>query len=296
MSPPRATLARRRSERLARRALGCALDADLTDVAAASLLVDVSDRELTVLQLARSRVREAAVECATSRRAIDILSIAVAAVEAERVRPEERIPRPAPQHLEHVAGPCVVLVGPPGAGKGTQGQHLAVHFDVAHFSTGELMRAAAEQESLIGFQARVFMDSGRLVPDHVVLDVLAERLATVGGQTRGFILDGVPRTLGQARSLEELLGARPIDVVIELVVCEATSLTRLQHRGRDDDSPAALRRRYADYSAVTRPMTAWYRHRHPVWRIDGERPAAEITAELIHRLQAHRASRQDLAR
>jgi adenylate kinase len=281
MSSTRAALARRHSERLARRALGLALDADLTDRDATTLLIDLSERDRTLLRLARAQVLEAAAQGPACRRALELLSLAMAGVGDEREVLADRT--------------CVVITGAPGAGKGTQGSRLAEHLDLVHISTGELLREAAEQESAVGLQARAFMECGRLVPDDVVMDALTVRLAKIDVARRGFILDGVPRTVNQARALEELLGPSAIEVVIELVVCGTTALTRLQRRNRDDHSTVALRQRFADYEAQNRLLRAWYQQRSTVWQIDGERPPAAITAEIVERLGRQCALRQDVA-
>jgi adenylate kinase len=188
-------------------------------------------------------------------------------------------------------------IGPPipGAGKGTQGQLLAEHLGVTHISTGELLREAADEESLVGFQARVFMDSGRLVPDKVVMDVLAARVEALDVSGRGCVFDGVPRTAHQARLLDEMLGAGRVDVVIELVVSESAAMARLLQRSRDDDSVAALRQRFVDYEAQTPPLLAYYEPRGPVWRIDGEGSPGTVAAEINERFAVDRHLRRDAA-
>src|SRR5207248_1321436 len=124
---------------------------------------------------------------------------------------------------------------------------------------------------------RVFMDSGRLVPDGLVMALLSERLSSEDVRSRGLILDGVPRTISQACALDELLGVDRIEVVIELTVSHTTALHRLQGRNRGDDSSTNVRLRIEDYEAQTQPMLSWYQQHHVVWRIDGDRPVAVVT-------------------
>jgi adenylate kinase len=188
--------------------------------------------------------------------------------------------------------PRIVLLGPPGAGKGTQGKLLARRLDLVHLSTGELLRDAAAGDSFIGRRARRFMEEGRLVPDELVLDLLRTQL---DGHAPGLVLDGIPRTVEQAGALAELLGARPVDAVIELTISETTALTRLRGRNRHDDGVLVVRQRFDDYEALTRPVLSWYRQRHPVWRIDGDQPPADVTAEIVSRLDELDPSIRSLA-
>ncbi len=297
MSVPRTALAARRSERVARFALGFALDADLTVADAAALLIDRSDHDATLLRLARARIVKLALEEPTYRRAIEALSIALAAAEKPQARFADERSATGLIPLGQRDTLCVVLVGPPGAGKGTQGHVLAQRLDLVHISTGELLRDVADQESLVGFQARVFMGAGRLVPDSLVMELLSARFARDDVRGRGLILDGVPRTVGQAGVLDELLGADRDFEVVELMLSESTALTRLDRRNRGDDSSDSVRRRFQDYEAQTRPMLGWYQQRHVVWRIDGDRPAPTVTAEIVDRLAGHRGHHlRDLAR
>jgi adenylate kinase len=157
----------------------------------------------------------------------------------------------------------LVFMGPPGAGKGTQGELLARHMGVPRLSTGEMLREARANRTELGRRAQAYMDLGDLVPDEVVLGLVAEALDGARSQ-EGFILDGFPRTIAQAEGLSEILEERstPLDGVIFLKVPEAELVRRLTGRGdserRTDDDPETVRRRLQVYQAETEPVVRWY--------------------------------------
>ncbi len=154
-------------------------------------------------------------------------------------------------------------MGPPGAGKGTQGELLARYMGIPRLSTGEMLREARANRTELGRRAQAYMDSGDLVPDEVVLDLVAEALDSTRSQ-EGFILDGFPRTIAQAEGLSEILEARstPLDGVILLEVPEEELVRRLTGRSADesrtDDDPETVRRRLQVYQAETEPVIRWY--------------------------------------
>jgi adenylate kinase len=156
----------------------------------------------------------------------------------------------------------LVLVGPPGAGKGTQAVRLAERLDVPHISTGDLFRANLKDETDLGREAKRYMDAGDLVPDEVTVAMVRERL-NHDDAAKGFILDGFPRTRSQAASLGELLAERDeqLDAVVELQVPEDELVRRLMGRGRDDDTEDVIRRRQQVYRSETAPLLDHYSDR-----------------------------------
>ena len=178
----------------------------------------------------------------------------------------------------------LLLVGPPGAGKGTQAERLASQLHVPHISTGDLFRSNLEDRTPLGLQAQKYMDAGELVPDEVTVGMVRHRLA--GDGTDGFILDGFPRTPEQARALDSMLaemGAK-LDAVIEFVVRESVLVQRLLGRGRTDDTEGVIRRRQDVYKQETTPVLDFYRHL--VVRIDAVGAIEEITDRVLKALSA----------
>ena len=154
----------------------------------------------------------------------------------------------------------LVLVGPPGAGKGTQAVRLAERLDVPHISTGDLFRANLTEQTPLGLAAQRFMDAGELVSDEVTVGMVRERLAE-DDTAKGFIVDGWLRTAAQADSLGELLAAssNELDAVIALEVPEDQLVARLLGRGRADDAEDVIRRRQQVYRDETAPLLEHYR-------------------------------------
>jgi adenylate kinase len=181
-------------------------------------------------------------------------------------------------------------MGPPGAGKGTQGELLAKHLGVPRLSTGEMLRDARAHRTDLGRRAERYMDAGELVPDQVILGMVAEALA--GPEPReGFILDGFPRTIPQAEGLGELLEKKgtPLDAVVFLMVPEDELVRRLTGRGerekRTDDDPETVRRRIQVYRAETEPVLRWYLEGGVrVVRADGVGSIDEIQRNLRRQL------------
>lgn len=174
----------------------------------------------------------------------------------------------------------LIILGPPGAGKGTQATRIAERFGVPQLSTGEMLRAAVQGGTAIGARAKDIMETGGLVPDDLVLGIVAERLEAPGAQ-RGFILDGFPRTLGQAIGLDKLLVEKQLklDRVLEIRVDEGALLDRILTRAREtaarggqvrkDDNPQTLRNRLQAYAKETAPLIEYYRRTGLLRDVDG---------------------------
>ena len=154
----------------------------------------------------------------------------------------------------------LVLVGPPGAGKGTQAVRLAERLDVPHISTGDLFRANLSQMTPLGVEAKRYMDAGDLVPDDVTCRMVAARLAEPDAG-KGFILDGFPRTLAQADALDGILDEMGLglDAVVEFAVSDEVVVERLLGRGRSDDTEDVIRNRQKVYRDETAPLLDHYR-------------------------------------
>jgi len=155
------------------------------------------------------------------------------------------------------------LLGPPGAGKGTQGHRLSALYSIPEISTGDILRAAVRQETPLGLEAKRYMDRGALVPDGIIIGIMRERLAQ-DDTKRGFILDGFPRTVAQAEALTQLSKEqnRPIEHVISIEVPAEELLQRLTGRrqleGRQDDTDEAIRHRLEVYQRETAPLIDYY--------------------------------------
>jgi adenylate kinase len=191
----------------------------------------------------------------------------------------------------------LILLGPPGAGKGTQAQRLVQKYGLVQLSTGDMLRAAVAAETPIGLRAKDIMASGGLVPDEVVVGIIADRIEQPDAKN-GFILDGFPRTVPQAEALDQLLKDKRLnlDAVIELRVNESALLRRVEtrvaemrERGEDvraDDTPEVLSKRLSSYRSQTEPLVHYYADRRKLATIDGMMPIEEVTAEIGRVLEA----------
>lgn len=175
----------------------------------------------------------------------------------------------------------VILVGPPGAGKGTQAARLASYLGVTHCSTGEMFRQACRSESEIGRKVIEYMNSGRLVPDVLVEQLVAERLSQEDCKD-GCLLDGFPRTLVQAEDFDKWTqeNYHPINRVIEFQVDEETLLNRLLSRGREDDDEEVIRERFRQYKELTTPLLEYYAEQGVLAKIDGIGDIDEVTERI----------------
>jgi adenylate kinase len=185
----------------------------------------------------------------------------------------------------------IILLGPPGAGKGTQSQRLAAKYGIVQLSTGDMLRAAVKSGTPVGLKAKDIMARGELVPDDIVVAIVAERIEQPDAKN-GFILDGFPRTVAQAQALDRILGEKglKLDGVIELKVDEAgllrrieTRIAQMQARGeplRPDDNPQVLRRRLQAYREQTAPLVAYYGLKRQLKSTDGMAPIEDVAAAI----------------
>jgi adenylate kinase len=215
--------------------------------------------------------------------------------------------------------PRLILLGKQGAGKGTQAARLAGHFGIAHVATGDMFRAQAAQGTAFGLEAKRYMDEGELVPDEIVIGVIEECIVPGGPLGNGFVLDGFPRTLPQARELDRVLGDKPLDLAVDLEVprdivldriagrrvCE--NCQRVYHvnmppstpwvcdtcggnvRQRDDDTEEAVERRLQLYEEETVPIIDYYRARGLLVTVDGVGEGDDVFERLVKVVEEHLA-------
>lgn len=207
----------------------------------------------------------------------------------------------------------LLFMGPPGSGKGTQSKFLCDRFSVVHLSTGDMFREAISNKTEVGVRAKSFMDKGELVPDQVVIDLIGDKLASLKG--KGFILDGFPRTVPQARALDELLSNLKInldgvfffDVQKEILVnrlsarrtckkcnrvvgAEDAASVECANGGtcefyqRDDDKPEVISKRIQVYQDQTAPVIGYYESSSVFLKIDGTQPADQVFQTLLNKL------------
>ena len=200
----------------------------------------------------------------------------------------------------------LILLGPPGAGKGTQAQRLVHKHSIIQLSTGEMLRAAAAAGTPVGLQAKEIMAGGGLVPDEIVIGIISDRLDQPD-MKRGFILDGFPRTVPQAAALDELLKRKHIklDAVVELRVNESALLQRVETRVaemrargeevRIDDTPEVLAKRLAQYRSLTEPLIHYYSERRKLLTVDGMMTIEQVTREINRILAAIGATEAKVA-
>jgi len=210
-----------------------------------------------------------------------------------------------------IPGVRLILLGRQGAGKGTQCVRLSRHYVVPHISTGDILRAAVKEGTDLGRKAKEIMDEGGLVPDDIMIGIVAERIAKVDARSRGYILDGFPRTVPQAEALDEIVAEQPIDVVVDLEVPRELVLRRLAARRvcqdcgtnytamgvekspwfcevcggdvvqRTDDTVEAINRRLDLYESQTRPLIEYYDRGGLLAVVDGTGSPDEVTLRVI---------------
>ena len=185
----------------------------------------------------------------------------------------------------------LILLGPPGSGKGTQSQQLVQRYGIVQLSTGEMLRAAVAAQTPVGLKAKDIMASGGLVPDKIVIGIISDRLDRPDAD-KGFILDGFPRTVPQAEALDELLKKKhmKLNAVIELRVNESALLQRVETRAaemrsrgeevRIDDTQEVLTKRLASYRSQTEPLIHYYSERRKLLTIDGMMTVEHVTREI----------------
>jgi len=191
----------------------------------------------------------------------------------------------------------LILLGPPGSGKGTQAQRLVQRHGIVQLSTGEMLRAAVAAQTPVGIKAKDIMAAGGLVPDEIVIGIISDRIDQPDAKN-GFILDGFPRTVPQAQALDELLKKKHLrlDAVVELRVNESALLQRVETRAaetrargeevRVDDTPEVLTKRLASYRSLTEPLIHYYSERRKLLTVDGMMTIEHVTREINRILAA----------
>jgi adenylate kinase len=189
----------------------------------------------------------------------------------------------------------LILLGPPGAGKGTQSERLVKALGVPQLSTGDMLRAAVKAGTPVGLKAKAVMESGGLVSDEIVVGIVADRIEEADAK-KGFILDGFPRTVAQAEALDAMLAGKGIklDHVLELKVDEQALLKRIEGRAADtikaggtvraDDNPDAFKIRLDQYRAQTAPVSAYYQSKGALKLVDGMMAIDDVTTALMKAL------------
>ena len=181
----------------------------------------------------------------------------------------------------------IVLIGPPGAGKGTQSALMAEKFQIPHLSTGDILRAATAEQTEVGIEAAKYMERGDLVPDDMIQSMVFERLGSPECEN-GYILDGFPRTLPQAEEFNRWLAEknRAITMVLKFSVTEEVLLARLAGRGRKDDNREIVKKRMEKYLALTKPLVDYYQDHGVLRRIQGGVGSAEDVFGEIQKIIA----------
>jgi adenylate kinase len=188
----------------------------------------------------------------------------------------------------------VLMIAPPGAGKGTQGALIAAHFGIPHIATGELLRDHVARRTELGLAVQRRLDDGELVPDDVVLDMVRASMVAAAAAGGGYVIDGVPRNMDQARALY-LIGLQlgmTANVALHLQADDHELVRRLLARAalehRSDDTEEVIQRRLVLYHEVTHPIVAWYAQRGILVSVDAMRPAEQVGREILAALEVMR--------
>ncbi len=193
----------------------------------------------------------------------------------------------------------LILLGPPGAGKGTQAQQLETRYGITQLSTGDMLRSAVAAGTEVGQRCKAIMDEGGLVPNEIVVQIISERI-DAPDCAKGFILDGFPRNVAQAEALDEMLEAKKmtLDVVIEIVVDEACLLDRIVKRREDnpdavraDDNEETLKKRLVVYREQTEPLRPYYEKQGKLMKVDGMLSIEEVTRQIHDIVEKYQTSR-----
>ena len=181
----------------------------------------------------------------------------------------------------------LILLGPPGAGKGTQAVKVAATFSIPHISTGEIMRKAVADKTALGLKVKDYLDGGKLVPDNLVVGLIKERITQKDCEP-GFLLDGFPRTLEQGKELDKILEQLKIKItsVVDIAVADQILIDRIQKRGeagsgRSDDNAEMAAKRLEVYKSQTAPLTDYYKNTIGVKAIDGLGSIDEVYARIL---------------
>lgn len=182
----------------------------------------------------------------------------------------------------------IILMGPPGCGKGTQAQRIQEKYGMVHLSTGEMLRAAAAAGTEMGLKAKEILDRGDLVPDDMVVGIIAERIEDTDIRKKGFILDGFPRTVVQAEKLDDVLAEKRIEIhhIIEMRMDEAALFARIEKRAQEsagaraDDNAETLKKRIVVYREQTAPILPYYANSGRLEAVDGMAGVDDVTTQL----------------
>jgi len=184
----------------------------------------------------------------------------------------------------------LILLGAPGAGKGTQAEAISKKYDLFHVSTGDLFRAALKEGKELGNKAKAYMERGELVPDEIVLQIVAQNLP----ENRGYLFDGFPRNVNQAKILDHMLETqnKAIDAVLSIQVDEPTLVKRLLGRGRSDDNQETILNRLMVYTEQTSPLINYYEAKNVLHRINGNKTVEEVTEQIADSIGSIQMTRE----